>query len=393
MANISGSLTSANVTSLKPDVSSELSLLDVNRYPLVALLTNNGKDPVTGEGQSIQKEVCSNHRFSWWEKSYAETSDAINNADGYAASDENIVVDNGSYFNKNDVLLVPRTGERMQVKNVSSNTLTVTRAIGTTPAAALVDNDPIFIIGNAFGQSSDSATAIYKQKTEAYNFCQLFKTSIDISGTHMAEESYTGKTLAEERKIKGVEHMVSIERAFIFGERSGPGTDSDGKECYYTGGVLERITTNVKDESNSTLTEDEFETFLADYAFAYGSLEKYMLASARIIAAINKFARGDIQTVPGEKVFGLALHKYLSPHGTLYLVKEPLFTGAIYGGYAVVLDMKELKYRYLQGRDTTLQTNIQAAGNDSVKDQYLTECGLEMRQEKAHAILKGVAAS
>jgi len=63
MSNISGNLTSANVTGLKPDVSAQLSLLDVNRYPLVALLTNYGKDPVTGNGKSMKKESCGNHKF------------------------------------------------------------------------------------------------------------------------------------------------------------------------------------------------------------------------------------------------------------------------------------------------------------------------------------------
>lgn len=392
MSNISGNLTSANVTSLKPDVSAELALLDVNRYPLVALLTNAGKDPVTGQGKSMKKEACSNHKFEWYEKTYAETSDAVNNGAGYAASDTSIVVDNGEYFNANDIVLVPRTGERMQVTAVSSNTLTVSRSIGTTAAAALVDNDPLFIIGNAFGQGSNSADAIYKQKTAKYNYTQIFKTTIDISGTHDAETSYTGKTREEERKIKGVEHMIDIERAFMFGEK-GSGTDKDGKECYYTGGVLETITTNIQDESGSTLTEDEFEAFLGDYAFAYGSLSKYMFASSTIISAINKFARSDLQTVPGEKVFGVQLQKYLSPHGELFIVKEPLFTGTIYGGYAVVLDMKELKYRYLSGRDTRLLTNIQAGESDTVKDQYITEAGLEMRLEKSHSILKGVSSS
>jgi len=32
------------------DVSDVVSLLDVNRYPLIAILTNAGKDPATGEG-------------------------------------------------------------------------------------------------------------------------------------------------------------------------------------------------------------------------------------------------------------------------------------------------------------------------------------------------------
>ena len=35
-------------------------------------------------------------------------------------------------------------------------------------------------------------------------------------------------------------------------------------------------------------------------------------------------------------------------------------------------------------------TNIQANDEDSRKDEYLTECSLEFRNEKAHALLTGV---
>lgn len=259
MAYIKGDVTSSNVTGLKPDVSAELSLLDVNRYPLVAILTNAGKDPVSGQGKAIKKQPCSSYKFEWYEKEYAATSDAINNDGGYAASATSWVVDNGSYFNENDIVLVPRTGERVQVTGISGNTLTVTRSIGDTAAAALVDDEPLFIIGNAFGQGSDEATASYQQKTEKYNFCQIFKTAIDISASHVAETTYTGDTRDEERRIKAIDHMISIERAFMFGER-GSGKDKDGKECYYTGGILEFIKTNVQDESSSVLTESEFAT-------------------------------------------------------------------------------------------------------------------------------------
>lgn len=389
MANVKGNLVSSNITGLKPDVSAELSLLDVNRYPLVAILTNAGRDPVTGVGKSMKKRAVSNHEFQWYEKEYAAVSDAINNAAGYAASATSVVVDNGGYFNLNDVVLVPRTGERMQVTAISSNTLTVTRSIGSTAAAALVDDDPLFLIGSAFGQGSDSAQASYDQKVNKTNYTQIFKTSVDVSGTHAAEDTYTGKTRDEERQIKGVEHMILIERAFMFGEK-GSGSDKDSKEAYYTGGVIELISTNVQDESSSSLTEAEFESFLGDYAFANGSLEKYMFASSTVISTINKFARDDLRTVPGEKTFGVQIQEYVSPHGRLFIAKEPLLTGTIYGGYAIVLDMKQLKYAFLQGRDTQLQIGVQASGNDSVKDQYLTEAGLERRLEKTHALLKGV---
>lgn len=40
----------------KFDVADVISLLDVNRYPLLAILTNAGKDPVTKQGKAMKKK-------------------------------------------------------------------------------------------------------------------------------------------------------------------------------------------------------------------------------------------------------------------------------------------------------------------------------------------------
>jgi hypothetical protein len=48
-----------------------------------------------------------------------------------------------------------------------------------------------------------------------------------------------------------------------------------------------------------------------------------------------------------------------------------------------------VKYRFLQNRDTRLYRNIQLPDEDSVKHQYMSECGLELLQGKPHAIIKG----
>jgi len=49
--------------------------------------------------------------------------------------------------------------------------------------------------------------------------------------------------------------------------------------------------------------------------------------------------------------------------------------GAVYGGMGVVLDMENLAYCPLKGRDTKLLTNRQDNDEDSQKDEYLSEFG------------------
>jgi hypothetical protein len=54
----------------------------------------------------------------------------------------------------------------------------------------------------------------------------------------------------------------------------------------------------------------------------------------------------------------------------------------------VIVDFPYLVYRYLEGRDTQLLENRQAVDADSVKHEYLTECGLELLQDKVHGYIK-----
>ena len=53
----------------------------------------------------------------------------------------------------------------------------------------------------------------------------------------------------------------------------------------------------------------------------------------------------------------------------------------------IILDTKDLRYRFID--DTQLMKDRQSAGTDGVTDEYLTECGLEVLQEKTHAGILG----
>jgi hypothetical protein len=356
------------------DMSKNIALLEPSATPLTVLLKN------------IASETAYNPKFEWLEYAPAPVSDAVNNGAGYADNATSIVVDNGAYFSVNDIVKVPRTGEVMRVTAVSTNTLTVTRAYGETTAAALVDNDPLLIIGNASAEGASARDYKNNDATNAYNFTEIFKTTVELSGTLDASQLYGGKDRNFQRKVKGIEHMLQIERSFLFGERKEDTTN----KIRTTRGLLGFLTENIVD-AGGTLTEAEFESF-CEAVFRYGSNKKLLLASPKVISVINQFASGKLQMVPTDKTYGIAVTKYLSAHGELMLVKHNLLEGTVYGGYAIAIDPENVKYRYLQGRDTTLRTDIQAPDVDGFKDEYLTEAGLQLMLPKTHGVLKGVTA-
>jgi hypothetical protein len=358
------------------DMSKNIALLEPDAAPLTVLMKN------------IASEQCISPKFEWLEAELGARWDAVNNAAGYNSAATDIVVDTSQLFMIGDILKVPRTGECMLITNITAgtNTLTVTRGYGETAAAALVDDDPLVMVGSASAEGAGKRTHKNTNETNMHNFTQIFKTTISLTGTADASKLYGGKDRNWQRKVKGIEHLVDMERAFLFGERKEDTSGSTPKRT--TRGLLKFLTQNNVD-AGGALTEWEFETF-CQKVFRYGSKKKLLLASPLLVSVINTFAKNRLQMVPQDKTYGISITRYLSAHGELNIAKHNLLEGAIYGGYGIAIDPENIKYRFLEGRDTKLRTDIQQNDADAFEDEYLTEAGIQAMHPASHGVLTGV---
>lgn len=390
MSSANGIRGTANLgVTRKYDVADVISLLDVARYPLLGILTNAGKDPATKQGKALKKKETSDPDFKWFEDKFGAREDIVGSNQSGATS---LVVTNGAYFSIGDVLLVVKsvqetnnpTGEVMLVTNVATNTLTLVRQIGDSGSGGglLQQNDIVWIIGNANEEGADLRAMKGTTVAEVLNYCQIFRTTIGVTETSRNTKGLTKENDFDYQiRKKGIEHLVDIERAFLFGKKEIITSGTHPKR--FTGGVFPRIT----QVSSNVATRDDFNSYLR-VLFAHGNTEKYLLASGYVVDKINGFAHDKLQVLQGEKTFGLTVLKYLSPHGTVNIIKHDLLAGDLYGKSGVGLDMEALTYRYLSNRDTKLLTNRQAPGEDSRVDEYLTECGLQLEQPERHAVVK-----
>jgi hypothetical protein len=390
MASANGIRGTGNLGAVrKYDVADVISLLDVARYPLLGILTNAGKDPVTKQGSALKKKETTDSEFKWFEDKFGAREDIVASNQSGATT---LVVTNGAYFSIGDVVLCIKstqstnspTGEVMIVTNVSTNTLTVVRQVGdgSSGGGLLQQNDVVWIIGNANEEGANLREIKATTVAEVVNYCQIFRTTIGITETARNTKGWTKESDFDyQTRKKGIEHLVDIERAFLFGKKELITSGVHPKR--FSDGVLHRI---VQVASNIS-TRDDFNGYLRTL-FTHGNTEKYLLASGYVVDKISGFAHDKLQVVQGEKTFGLAIIKYLSPHGTLNIIKHDLLTGDLYGKSAVGLDMEALTYRYLTNRDTKLLTNRQAPGEDSSVSEYLTECGLQLESPERHAVVK-----
>jgi len=377
MTLITGVVGTGNILSAKRvvDISKKIDVLEPDAAPLVQLT------------KKLAKRVAVNPKYNWLEEEAMTMVDAINHGAGYTSGDTSIVVDNGSYFRAGDVVKNVTTGEQFLVTAVSTNTLTVSRGWGSTSAAAMSDNDVLLIVGNANEEGATMRTIKTVKSVEKTNYLQIFRRPFGVTETNKNSEMYTGKDLAHRRMMQLIEHQKDIERAFWFGE---PKEDTSGTHPRRaTGGVDHWISTNSTD-AGGTLTETEWEAWLRT-GFRYGSSTKFVFAAPIVISAVSSWANAKLRMLPKDKTYGISVTQYLSPHGVVNLVNMKLFAEtSVYSGYAYLVDIESVAYRYLSNRDTKLYTNIQANDEDAEKDEYKAEVGLEFKGEKKSAVLTNV---
>jgi hypothetical protein len=361
-----------------------------NYRELFTLLEPNGNAPLNALLAMTSSEATDDPEY----KNFRDElpARALVADSGNAAGDTTITItDNGDglFAVAGTTIVNSATGEVMRcTADSTSTTLTVERGIGG-PAAAIAAGAKLFISGTAYSEGASAPTGVSFDASVASNYTQIFRTAFTVTETLRATNLRTGDK-EDEMATKALKlHMQDIERAMFFGKKfEANGTTS--QPTRYTGGLINTIT-NVNDRSSASgvMSEDQFDRSLIEDVFAWGSNQKIMFCGAKVAGHLQKFGKDRWQPTVVEGSYGVNLTRYATFAGDLMVHLHPQFR-QIPGmdNAAVIIDFPHLKYRYMEGRDTQLLRDRQNNDADMVKHEYLTECGLELLQDKTHHYIK-----
>jgi len=358
----------------------------------ILYLFPNGDAPLTALTSKIQQESVRDPEFKIFLKGLPVRRALVNGAQ--ADDDTTIEVKNNlaKIFRNGDVILNERTLEQLWVTADPTGTtaITVARGKGGTTAAAMNDGDGLVVIGRAYAEGASVPSAVSFDPTVVTNYLQIFRTPINITRTAKATQLRWGNAMKELKREALQMHAIDMEMAFLFGKPEEDLTGSQPKRT--TGGLAHFVTTNVFD-AGGALSESEWDSFMKDI-FKKGSTEKLYLCGNTQLMVLSQLAKakGRMNLEPSsEGAYGMKLVQYITPHGILYLKGHPLLSqNPTFASWGFVVDLKYLRYRYLEGSDTKYLTNRQSPGDDVQTDEWLTECGLEVQFEDAHGIIKNV---
>ena len=297
---------------------------------------------------------------------------------------------------KGHSLINERTLEVVWVTTDPSGAYTsieVARGKGST-AAAMNNGDGLVVCGTHHQEGAPIPTAISYDPTTTTNYTQIFRTAVFLTNTARATNLRTGSDMLERQRETLEIHAIEREMAYIFGTGVEDTTGAQPERT--TSGIVKLVTSNVTDFATE-LDVDTWETFLEN-VFEDGSSEKLCLCGNTALTNINKIGRihGEIQMTPRGQTYGLSMRTYNTPYGDLQIMQHPLLSkNATFASWGIVIDTQYLVDRILNGnginRDTNYYENRQNPGDDTTKDEWLTESGLELQFESVNGVFKNAS--
>jgi hypothetical protein len=179
------------------------------------------------------------------------------------------------------------------------------------------------------------------------------------------------------------------ENKFFLGTRF---LDTSGAQPQAFTGGLQSFITNVN--TDASITQPEWEAFLLSQS-RFGSNKKLAIVAPIFMSAFatwpaNRLAPPDPDTTTS---WGVKISKYRAANGFAIDIVEHrdwmdfVAGSSSLGGSCYVLDMDAIKRRVLRG--TRLLPKRAANDEDSDKQEFLTEQGLQLTHPRKHAIWKG----
>lgn len=403
-----------NSSKLVRAVDPVLHFYQFDKHPLASLVMTQGMSLVQRAnstvpqliGKALRKKAYPNMKVEWFEDSFFKLEYALVAA--VATGDTSVTVSAGdsAYFRVNDIILATNQAgqtERLKITAINTTTgvLTVQNPDGTARSAGIVCTtaDKIYLFENVRQEDSTAPSIRTTKSANMFNYMEIISEPYGLTKVKRATAHYTGDPMLEEKRKAFSRLLERLEAMFLFGTRA-LATFTTNPE-YHCGGLkywMETYTDcEIRDMAGRALTKAELDSFLTAVGRA-GSPEKVVLCDSRFLNAVSGFGyetvRPDNYKV-GE--IGANVMKVFGPMGVVTLCYEPLFDRvAPFRGTAMVIDMADVEYCYLEGNGVSLdiadEPVLLANGAISEERQLVGAVGIKFNTLQHFGWLKNIGA-
>ncbi len=353
-----------------------------------------GNAPLLALSSGMETANASDVIVTWFEENHMTGRVLITNNAGTGTS---IVVDDGTFVTGGMIFMIEATGEYVLVTGVSGGTLTVIRGQGSTSIQAVdgsVTPKAMQRIGTAFEEGSNRPVGVANLGYPRFNYMQIFRNAWDITGTARVVDTYTGDTVAKNKKDCAMLHAEDIERSMFFAKRQIAVVGS--KPMRMMDGIVSQISTNVTSQStNVTWWDiDDFLQSVFTRNIKGKPNERIAFCGNSVVSVLNRIAQleGEMNIEPGETEFGLKIMRWMTPYGDISLMRHPLLVESpFWTKNLYIFHPGAIRTRWLR---RTFEDNYDSegrrAGVDADFGVMTSELSVEYRAEITGGIYTGI---
>jgi hypothetical protein len=338
-----------------------------------------------------QTEARSTHH-EWLEDTLLPNSDVLQATPEDPEEDEELTVANPGRFRIGDQIRCEDSEELMLVGDVGETAITVTRGYGGTTAEAVAAGDTIFILGNAALEGQDADAARFTIRSRRGNWTQIFTKSIVVSGSELAVRHLSLADELDFQKTKALRELLrDMENTVLNG--IAPAADQVGSDTVRRtmNGIVPQLATNRfipgsnGFPSGTALDETKLNTALRGIWERSSGQVDLIVVNGYQKRVISQFGAGSRAYSPDDPRYTSQVAVYESDFG----VQRVVLSRWVPRDAVVLLDSGRIQVPPLAGR--SFQYRPLAATGDFEKGQVLGEYTLELRNEAAHGIIRGLA--
>lgn len=367
---------------LAEDISDLIGIISPYETPLLDAL-----------GDPMREATSTNHE--WLEDELLPNKDTINDSTWTDPdSDTTFNVDHGSRFREGDQIQVEGSHELMLVTNVDANTLTVVRGYAGTTPENLADNQIINILGNAALEGADKPGVRFTNRIRCGNYTQIFTAAVEVSGTDMAASQLGLADEMDYQKQNRLRELLrDMENTVINGGQ--PASNPQGNDSVRRSmkGIVSHLSTNVFNTGDAgfpvgqDLDEEKINYALRQiWENSSGNVDLIVVGGFQK-RKINAFCADSRSYAAGDTTFTNIVSIYESDFGVCRIVT----TRWMPPDGVLLLDSSRVSVLPLAGRSFYFKPL--ASGGDYECGELIGEYTLELRNQTAHGLIRGLSTS
>jgi len=344
-------------------------------------------------GDSLREARSTHHE--WLEDELLPNRDSIDD-DSISDPDVDTEIDvaNGDRFRVGDQIQVEGSEELILVTGISTDTLTIVRGYAGTTPEDLVDEQVVNILGNAALEGSDKPTARFSNRVRCGNYTQIFTATVEVSGTDMAASQLGLADEMDYQKQERIRELIrDLENTVVNGGQVASNPQGSDTVRRSMKGIIQHLSTNAFHTGDSGfpagtgLDEDKVNYVLRQiWENSNGNVD-LIVAGGFQKRKVNAFCADSRSFTANDTTFTNLVNVYESDFGVCRVVT----TRWLPQDAVLFLDSSRVNVLPLSGR--SFHFKPLASGGDYECGELIGEYTLELKNEAAHGLIRGLSTS